>query len=176
MPNLLPLSTKTFKKNKLRINTSNGGKDKGFTLIEVLAAVSVFALLIGTTISLFIFYISIFQSGIDRLDLQQNVRIATDFFIRELRYAEDLQVISNKEIRFRLPGDITIYTLKKKNEELVILSNNTENKIAYNINFLHFTDEQRKILSFEIQGQGDNNNYLYATRSAVCLQNLRQRR
>jgi len=171
------LSIKTFKKSKFSISVSNVYEDRGFTLIEVLAAVTVFVLLIGTTISLFIFYINIFQSDIDRLDLQQNVRIATDFLIRELRYADDLQMISNTEICYRLPEDTNTYAIKKKNKEIVILSNKNENKIAYNINFLHFNwDEQRKILSFEIQGKGDNNKYTYATRSAVCLQNLHERR
>lgn len=172
MLNLLPLSTKnTGDKNKFYASFPAKPNENGFTLLETLVVITLFAILAGTFFSLFIFTTNIFQAGTTILDLQQNVRIATDFIIRELRYASTLQVITSKEIKYRLPEDSAVYTIKQKNEEIVILINNTENKIAYSIgNLVMNWDEIKKILTFEIEGiEGGHN---FAVRSAVCLQNV----
>lgn len=172
MLNLLPLSTKnTGDKNKFYASFPAKPNKNGFTLLETLVVITLFTILAGTFFSLVIFSTNIFQTGTTILDLQQNVRIATDFIIRELRYASTLQVITSKEIKYRLPGDSAVYTIKQKNEEIVILINNTENKIAYGIGNLSMNwDELKKILTFEIEGiEGGHN---FAVRSAVCLQNL----
>jgi len=150
--------------------------DKGFTLIEILAAVSIAVLLFSAVFGLYFFGVNTFQICTAHLDLQQNVRIAADFITRELRYARNLEVDTN-EVQYQLPDDDdnNSYTIKKENGEIVYLINSTENKIAYNISTLSFTwDGLKKILSFEIEGV--DNRYRYAVRTAVCLQNLRERR
>ncbi len=149
--------------------------DKGFTLIEILAAVSIAVLLFCTVFGLYFFGVNTFQICTAHLDLQQNVRIAADFITRELRYARNLEVDTD-EVQYELPDDDNdSYTIKKENGEIVYLINSTENKIAYNINTLSFTwDGLTKILSFEIEGV--DNRYCYAVRTAVCLQNLQERR
>ena len=46
--------------------------EKGFTLLEILAAMTVCTLLLGVTYSLYLFGVKSFQDALTRLDLQQN--------------------------------------------------------------------------------------------------------
>lgn len=150
-------------------------QNDGFTLVEVLAALLLYTVLIGSVFSLYLFGVNAYQTGAARLDLQQNVRLAVDFISRELRYANELEIVSAEEIRYRYPGEPARYTLKYKNSEIVHLRGNVENKVAYSIKTLSFDwDEEDKLLYFNIKGT-DNNGYTYVARSAVCLQNLRER-
>lgn len=145
--------------------------EKGFTLLEIIVVIALFSIVALTLLSLSLFSANILQKGVRLLDLQQNVRIAADFIIRDLRYANTLQVISKKEIKYRLPGDSISYTIKQKNAEIVILFNKAENKIAYDIDDLIMDwDELKKILTLEIVGSEDGRSY--AVRTAVRLLNL----
>ena len=171
---MLPLSAR---------NTADGGgpcndysfpilaAEKGLTLLEVLVSIALFAVLAGTLLSLFLFSANVFQKGAVMLDLQQNVRIAADFIIRDLRYAGTLLAVSKNEIKYRLPGEAATYTIKQKNSEIVYLIGRTENKIAYDISSLAMDwDEAKKIITLEIVG--GEGGHSYAVRSAVRLQNL----
>ncbi len=147
---------------------------KGFTLVEVLAATAIYALLLGSVFSLYFFSVNAYKMGSTRVDLQQNVRVAADFINRELRHALALQQVNGHEIRYSKPGDTAAYTIKYKNGEIVQLIRNTEEKVAYNVEALIFDwDEDNKILYFNIMGIDEGNTY--AMRSAVCLQNLQER-
>ncbi|HHU76752.1 MAG TPA: prepilin-type N-terminal cleavage/methylation domain-containing protein [Firmicutes bacterium] len=144
----------------------------GFTLLEILIVTILFSILLSILISFFLFSANIYEKCLEVLDLQQNVRIAADFIIRDLRYADTLQIISDQEIKYRLPGETALYTIKQKGEEIVILINKVENKIAYSIdNLVMSWDAYNKTLSFEIVG--NENGSCFAVRSAVRLLNLR---
>lgn len=150
------------------------GAEKGFTLMEVLAAVSVFALIMGSVFSLYIFGINTYKAGSNRVDLQQNIRLASDFITRELRYAHTFAQISEHEIRYSIYDSESTYTIKYKDGEIVQLIGGTEEKIAYAVETLRFGwDGANAILNFSISGIADGNSY--ALRSAVCLRNLRER-
>ncbi len=148
--------------------------EKGFTLVELLAAVTLYTILLGSVFSLYFFGVNAYKMGSIRMDLQQNVRVAADFITRELRYAHQLQQINEHEIRYSKPGDPANYTIKYKNGEIVQLIRNTEEKVAYHVETLIFDwDEDEQVLYFSIMGMDEGNTY--ALRSAVCLQNLRER-
>ena len=147
--------------------------ENGFTLIEVVAAITLYTVLLGSVFSLYIFSVNAYKAGSNLLDLQQNVRVATDFITREIRYAHDLQLVNVHEIKYICPAGIK-NTIKYKNGEIVQLISNTETKIAYDMEELIFDwDEERKILYFVIKGISEETTY--AVRSAVCLQNLCKR-
>ena len=170
----MPASFHSYRKDRKPNDGGCCATEKGFTLLEVLAAVTVYALLLGSVFSLYLFGVNTYKVGSNRLDLQQNVRVAADFISRELRYAHALQQVNDHEVQYSYPGEAAPYTIKHKNGEVVQLISNTETKIAYNIETLIFNwDEHNKVLYFSIKGNDEGNTY--AVRSAVCLQNLRER-
>ncbi len=144
---------------------------KGFTILEILATIAVFSLVL---VSVFTFYqlgLNTYHHGLMLLDLQQNIRLAGDFINREMRHAINLQLNGASEVRYRLPDDANRYAIKQKNKEIVLLINNTETKIAYDIESLYFNwDATRKILYYTIEGTASRQNY--RLRSAVLLQNM----
>lgn len=181
MPGLSRLCRKGFgltnrKSGPLHGNTPTGTliSEQGFTLVELLAALLLYGVLLGSLFSLYLFGVNIYQTGATRLDLQQNVRVAADFITRELRYATELQEVKDDQLSYRIPAAAATYTIKHKEGEVVQLISTTETKISYNIEKLQFTwDHDQKILYFSIKGI--DNGAQYFMRSAVGLQNLRAR-
>ena len=149
--------------------------ENGFTLVEVLAALTLYIFLLGSVFSLYSFGVNTYRVNTNRVDLQQNIRVAADFITRELRYAHVLEQVNECEIRYKKIPDVGAnYTIKYKNGEIVQLIGKTEEKVAYNVETLIFDwDDNAKILYFTIKGINDGNTY--NVRSAVCLQNLRER-
>lgn len=138
-----------------------------------MAAISIYALLLGSVFSMYLFGVNIYKVGSNRSDLQQNVRVAADFITRELRHARTLQQVNGHEIKYSNFGDTATHTIKHKNEEIVQLISSTEVKVAYNVESLIFDwDDNYKVLYFNIVGIDEGNTY--AMRSAVCLKNLRE--
>jgi len=145
--------------------------EQGFTLLECLAAVTVFTILLGTVLGFYLFGVNKFQAAVEQLDLQQNVRVAADLITRELRYARTLHLRSSADVTYRLPGDGTSYRIRQKNNEIVLLIAGTETKIAYDIQTLIFNwDAGRGILYFDLVGS--DSNYNYAVNTALRLPNL----
>lgn len=148
-----------------------GESDRGMTLVEVLASISIFTLVLGSLFSLYFYALHSYQTSSVRLDLQQNVRLAGDFLTRELRHAVELQLTDKGELSYRLPDDAFCYRIRQKNEEIVLLINNTETKIAYNIKILGLTwDDNKKTLHYKIGGDADGQSY--SLRSAVFMPNI----
>lgn len=144
---------------------------KGFTLLECVLAVAIMSLIFIVAYSLFIFGIRTYEAGRQKVDVQQNVRIAADFIFREVRYAQTLEVPSPTEIRFTFPEDDNLYAIKLKGEEIVLLTNFVENKIAYQIKDLQFSlCDQRGVVGYHILGGQDNDHY--ALQGAFQARNL----
>lgn len=170
MSALFPLSVRDPK-----VNRGSAGEivaaEQGFTLLECLAAVTVFILLLGMVWGFYLFGVYYFQAAAERVDLQQNVRVAADFIARELRYARTLELSGSREVRYRLPNDSTSYTIRQKYNEVVLLIAGTETKIAYNIQSLIFNwDAGKGILYFDLAG--NSGRYNYAVNTALRLPNL----
>lgn len=144
---------------------------KGFTLLECVLAVAIFSLVFIAAYAMLLFGIRTYEAGRQNLDIQQNVRIAADVIFREVRYAQTLVVSSPTEIRFTFPEDDKNYAIRLKGEEIVMLTNFVENKIAYRIRDLQFSYCARLgVLNYTILGgQGDAH---YALQGAFQVRNL----
>ena len=143
----------------------------GYTLIEVLASTTIFSILLIAVCNLFTLQMNFLGDTTDRLDLQQNVRLAAEYLTGELRFAETVQLVNEREITYMLPDNPALYTIRQKNSEIVLVQNTTENKIAYNIEALKMNrDEAPGVITFTVEGRSGA--YAYALRSAVYLPNV----
>lgn len=70
---------------------------RGFTLVEVLAVMAIFLLLLAGVYSFFISGQKLFLSGSRQTDLHGSVRLAAERVIRELRYAHFLTLIGEDD-------------------------------------------------------------------------------
>ena len=176
MPNLLRSSkilVSEISVTEIRRISELRRKEEGFTLIEVLAVVTIFSFLLAMACSLFIFQTNFYEFTTKRLDVQQNVRIAADYITQELRYATTLKRKNAQEVEYEIPTSERIYNIRQKGELIVrTLYNYTgENEISYNIEKLNFTwDDAEKVLTFTIKGS--DKNYSYTLDSAVYLPNV----
>ncbi|MEW5785665.1 MAG: prepilin-type N-terminal cleavage/methylation domain-containing protein, partial [Bacillota bacterium] len=110
-------------------------RQEGYTILELLAALAIFGLIIGAIYSFYLAGLNSWNRGIVQMDSQQSARIAMDKMIRELRYASAVELQSDEEIRFQLTGDTKTYLFRKSGRELIFeskLNNSTKshNKIA----------------------------------------------
>ena len=65
---------------------------KGFTLVELIVALAIIALIMGVMSSAFIAATKTFEKGLDQYDLQANIRLASDFIIGEVRNASEISL------------------------------------------------------------------------------------
>ncbi len=65
---------------------------KGFTLVELIVALAIIALIMGVMSSAFIAATRTFEKGLDQYDLQANIRLASDFIINEVRNASEISL------------------------------------------------------------------------------------
>ncbi len=143
----------------------------GFTLLELLVAAAIMSVMLLAVFSLLSFGVNTFEAGKQRIDLQQNVRIAADFIFRETRYANELEIVSPTEISFALPENNNQYVIKQKGAEIVLLTNFAENKIAYQIKELEFSFcDNNHILDIFIDG--DDGEHSFTLRTSLQIRNL----
>lgn len=143
---------------------------QGFTLVELTLVVALLSFLLASALIFYFYGLKAFNDGVAQADLQQNVRIAADYISRELRFAKNLELVSGQEVRYKKPQDGNLYVIKKKGREIVVLINNVENKIAYNIVELNFAiTPGEKFIEFEVLG--DDGNFSYGVKSKVYLKN-----
>lgn len=147
-------------------------RKKGFTLLEVVLACSILGFTLATVFPLYSFGAQAFSAGIERSDLQQNVRLGVDFCTKELYFAENIQLLDNgSRVKYSKPYDNNHYMLQRKGSELVIFINNIQNKVSYNIReFNAELDQEEKLLHFTIVGEDGKEGF--KIRSAVFLRNL----
>ncbi|MFC1703354.1 PilW family protein [Candidatus Omnitrophota bacterium] len=92
-------------------------KTSGFSLMEILVASAILALVMGALSSIYISGLDVWESGTNQADLQAQARAALNYMVAELRNATRTSsqnpspnlsipsVPNNKQIHFYLPGD-----------------------------------------------------------------------
>lgn len=78
---------------------------KGFTLIEVLITIGILGIVISTLYNIIFFQINAFDKSDRQSVAQSDIRYISDFITNELRYAKDIEILSNK-------SDINSYEYK----------------------------------------------------------------
>lgn len=68
---------------------------RGLSLVELLIALSILVLVLGLAFSFFFFSTKSFQAGSNQSNVQQNLRIASDFIHKEARHAIELQLLDS---------------------------------------------------------------------------------
>lgn len=147
-------------------------RKKGFTLLEVVLVCTILGFTLATVFPLYSFGVHAFSAGIERSDLQQNVRLGVDFCTKELYFAEYIQILDNgSRVQYSKPFDNNHYMLQRKGSELVVFINNIENKVSYNIrDFSAKLEQEEQLLHFTIVGEDGKEGF--KIRSAVFIRNL----
>ncbi|MBS3983004.1 MAG: hypothetical protein KGZ41_04320 [Dethiobacter sp.] len=153
--------------------------EKGLSLVELVISLSFLSVILGIGYSYFYFATNTFRVGQNQSNLQQNIRLATNYITRELRTAHLVEVKGNN---FTIPatdphygyifidaGNGRITHLKKGTTQKVdILSGLTDN-VSFNINFRPKAADP-KTLVYTISGtyQGTTN----SSTSELFLENV----
>lgn len=132
--------------------------EDGYTLVELLLALTIAGLLAGSVCACFFSGIRSWEQGAARIEHQQNSRIAMDKIVRELRYAGAVEVRDGgAEICFTYNGDRKSYSFKRvgpARDDLVMIHRQpggaaTQTKIALEITALSFlvAEDDRVLIS-----------------------------
>ena len=144
-------------------------QEKGFTLLELILAAALLSLVMLAAFSLYFLSDGAFARGTARCDLQQNVRLSADLINREVRHAVSLVLLSEEAISYNKPGDINNYIIRRENSEIILVINNANTKVAYDIDRLLFYLEGNLL---HILILGDDGEQAYRIETAVRLKNL----
>ena len=137
-------------------------KDQGFTLIELLIT---FALVGFVLVSLYTFHLTglrSWQRGTASMEAQQSARIAVDMIISELRYAHELSLHNNNEVRFKVSPDVRTRRFRLVGQELVYESyptgtfNYFHNKVASGIKELEFALSEGQLVQVTLTAEVDS--------------------
>lgn len=137
--------------------------EKGMALIELLMVLGILGLIGGAVFTFYLSGADTWQKGVDRMDHQQSARVAVDVIVRELRFANWVEIADEgREIHFSFMNDEGIYTFKRvgpDGEDLVFLypyeGGTQQGKVALGITGLHFEmDDEKNIHIAVTAGQG----------------------
>lgn len=153
----------------------------GFTLVETVLAASLMVLVLGASLSIMGAALKWWQRGWDRMDAQQNARIALMHMTGEIQAASQVVADSNGQIliiedtggnqyKYELAEDNLRRAVKKKGS----LDFSVSNPLAYGVRTLEFTydrnkqPEQSKMVTIHLvvrDGQGQD----FAVTTTVAL-------
>ncbi len=153
--------------------------ENGFTLVELLMGLAILGLVLGTIYGCFFAGTRSWQRGSERMDHQQNGRIAVDSIVRELRYANYVEALSDgKELCFKWGFDDKTRYFKRvgpEADDLVLIyrhddGSETQTKIALEITDLIFLiDEHNNVRINLTSGSGPES---VTIRSSVRPRNI----
>lgn len=121
-------------------------RDRGFTLVEMMLTIAMIGLVISILYTFYLGSLLNFQRSTNYLEHQQSARIALDKMLRELRYANMIQIAdNNREIRFKIHGENRTLRFRRSGSDLIFDSyptgsiNYFHTKVALGINDLQFS-------------------------------------
>jgi len=153
-------------------------KEQGFSLVELVVVASLLSTILALAYSFWHFGFSSFVSAEKRSDVQQNIRLATDFIHREIRFSSSVALLDAADV----PAAIYIrdnihYILLNNDTTIEYRAGNTSKSIPENIAdevrfALNFTKSGDDLLTVQVHGTV-NNAQPISLSSQVRLENLR---
>ena len=149
----LPANNRTLK------TTFKESFEQGFTVIELLVALSILTLVLAAAFSLFSAGLKSSNSAFAKTEACQNARFALDAMVKELLYADSYSVHrGGAEIRFTVPHDqFRTRRFRLENGELIFDAYPTgclmyfHNKIALGLNRLNFSPGAGGLILIELE-------------------------
>lgn len=134
---------KTIKINK-SLNKFN--QEDGFTLLELLAAIAISAIILTAIYSLFTFAFNGFNTANDLVMKQQDLLLVKNYFDVELKHAEDLEILSS------VPGslDASLNYIYLDNDSIRIVNDSGSRQIAR---------DSVETLNFEIKSNNNSDSF-----------------
>ncbi|WP_040378404.1 PilW family protein [Dethiobacter alkaliphilus] len=151
--------------------------NKGLSLVELIIVLILINVVLAIGYGYYYFGTRSFTVGESRADVQQNVRLATEFVANNVRFADDLEIFQIDDTE-DLVYDKNFNYFYIDIEEKKIMHRKikeTESSIIFpvvnqNIDFdLHFERSSTNILAFVITGKND---HVYSLESEVLLANV----
>lgn len=113
--------------------------EKGLTLIELIITMLIISLLLGSIYGILEGALKVWLQGSERIDIQQNARIAINTLETEIRRADRVNLNSGATtLNLTINGQLIRYYLSGT-QLLRSVSGEGNNPVAYNINQLKFT-------------------------------------
>lgn len=164
----------SIKKNK------NSMIKPGFTLIELIATMAILSIAIAMAFSISSFGYTSFKHGDTKSDLQTNLRSATDYITKQMRYSSNVVIFSSK------PDISDIADTTTNGKEYIYYDSNgvlmhcaggisskimgaTSSKIAAT---LQFKKNDLETLFFKLVGQASTSSETYTINSSTVILNL----
>ncbi|OIQ58217.1 hypothetical protein MOTE_21490 [Moorella thermoacetica] len=136
-------------------------EQRGFTLVEVVVAMALFALLASAVLTIYLQTIFSWRQQEQAVDVQDNLRVAMDRMGREVRQAKSIKVYTHRIYTYENPP-ILVLNEGIQNEEiryyhagsnLYRVWQGVSNPLACRINNLVFNyDTASRILKIELEG------------------------
>ncbi|GFN23296.1 prepilin-type N-terminal cleavage/methylation domain-containing protein [Thermanaeromonas sp. C210] len=118
------------------------GKRAGFTLVEVVVAVTVFVLALSGALALYLQESRVFKDTEARVEVQEHARIALDRVVRELRTAKEVNEVRATSVTFTLEdGSRVRYYHDATRQQLMREKNGGVNPVASYVRDLRFSGE-----------------------------------
>jgi len=129
---------------------------KGLTLLELMIALALTAVIISSALLFFGTGIGVNSTEIIRAENQTNIRFAMTYLTKELRSADSIQVNTvTDKIMITRGTDAKTYELK--NHILFVIDGGTENELILDVERFDVAfDAGRKVLSITIRSNSDD--------------------
>lgn len=142
------------------------GSQRGLGLIELVIALSLLSVVLAAVYSYYFFGNRSFSTGEAQQNLQQNVRHASAFVTNEIRFASEVEILSENPLSFE-SGWYYIYLKDGDEENIFFRSDDGEKPIpgiitddtSYDSGALVFNGAGSNVLQFTISASNNDQNY-----------------
>ena len=145
-------------------------RNKGVTLIELIVSFSILSIVLGAGYSLYAFNSKTFSSGTQQYDLQNEIRLASQFITNEVRNAKEFELVLVSQVPVNNDGYNYIYIndgilYSKKNGTVMEKTKAILINLSPYFNMVKLTNENN-ILEFELKSEK------FSIQSKVALNNI----
>ncbi len=147
--------------------------EKGFTLIEAMVALTIFAFVISTALLVYTNGYASYAKNNYKIEVQESLRIALNKMTRDIRQAEEVTVCKqdgspspdNKGTGIKIKkgsGKIIEYSYDRKDREVEVTTGGNPQPVVSYIESLEFQcdteDGKSKVVTIIIKGKKENTN------------------